>query len=216
MLIVKIITQSKSKEEYDDYDLTALSMLTDIEHTQYHTKLAYDPFSSHIIAIGIKNTRNDKIYLFTTAEKKTCETYTDVKYSFSTNETELVEKFWLFLNRFQTRYYITFNGRDFDFPYLMLRSVILGIEPADNLMKGTEYTFGSTHCDLLRVLTFRKFTQKRRSLEFYCSKLGLTFKPFITQEEINIGEPALDVCSHLINVLNSIHALFTKINSILS
>lgn len=94
--------------------------------------------------------------------------------------------------------------------------MILNVEPSDNLMKGTEYNFRTTHCDLLRVLTFHKFTQKKHSLEFYCDKLGLIFEPFITQEEINIGEPALDVCSHLINVLNSIHALFTKINSILS
>lgn len=216
MLILKIVTQSKSQEKYDDYNLNELSMLTDVEQVKYHTQLAYDPFNSYLLAIGIKNTSNNKIYIFTTAERKVFKTYNDARYAFCTDEIELIEKFWLFLKRFQTRFYITFNGRDFDFSYLMLRSMILNVEPSDDLMKGTEYNFRSTHCDLLRVLTFHKFTQKKHSLEFYCDKLGLIFEPFITQEEINSRESTFDIYLDLINILNLIDMLFKKINNYIS
>ena len=65
---------------------------------------------------------------------------------------------------------ITFNGRFFLCPFIMLRSALLGIPPARNLLP---YRFSpGEHCDLLDQLTFYGAT-RRFSLEAYCRGFGI-------------------------------------------
>ncbi len=78
-------------------------------------------------------------------------------------EEKMLEGFWDTVTRFQRL--ITFNGRSFDSPFLMLRSALLGIPPARNLLP---YRFSAVeHCDLLDQLTFYGATRKF-SLDAYC------------------------------------------------
>jgi len=78
-------------------------------------------------------------------------------------EEKMLEGFWETVTRFQRL--ITFNGRSFDSPFLMLRSALLGIPPARNLLP---YRFSAfEHCDLLDQLTFYGATRKF-SLDAYC------------------------------------------------
>ena len=78
-------------------------------------------------------------------------------------EEEMLEGFWETVTRFQRL--ITFNGRSFDSPFLMLRSALLGIPPARNLLP---YRFSAIdHCDLLDQLTFYGATRKF-TLDAYC------------------------------------------------
>lgn len=60
---------------------------------------------------------------------------------------------------------VTFNGRGFDLPFLMLRSAIHGLRPSRNLMT-------RKHVDLLDELTFRGAT-RRFNLDFYCQTFGI-------------------------------------------
>jgi DNA polymerase elongation subunit (family B) len=83
-------------------------------------------------------------------------------------EEEMLTEFWTAVTRFQRL--ITFNGRLFDCPFLMLRSALLGVAPSRNLIP---YRFSAReHCDLLDQLTFygamRKFT-----LEAYLRGFGI-------------------------------------------
>ena len=83
-------------------------------------------------------------------------------------EEEMLRQFWSAVTSFQRL--ITFNGRLFDCPFLMLRSALLGVTPSRNLLP---YRFSAReHCDLLDQLTFygamRKFT-----LEAYCGGFGI-------------------------------------------
>jgi hypothetical protein len=83
-------------------------------------------------------------------------------------EGEMLTGFWSAVTGFQRL--ITFNGRLFDCPFLMLRSALLGVPPSRNLLP---YRFSAReHCDLLDQLTFygamRKFT-----LEAYCRGFGI-------------------------------------------
>jgi DNA polymerase elongation subunit (family B) len=84
------------------------------------------------------------------------------------DEAAILKKFWELIPRYTQ--YITFNGKGFDCPFLMLRSLIQGITPSRNL--DTKRFSISPHCDLLEVLTFfgaaRKFT-----LQFWCQTLGI-------------------------------------------
>src|SRR5690606_36492537 len=67
------------------------------------------------------------------------------------SEKEILQEFWCYVAQFAGTV-ITFNGRSFDGPFLMLRSAILGIAPSRNLVP-FRYSF-QQHCDLLEVLTF--------------------------------------------------------------
>jgi 3'-5' exonuclease len=83
-------------------------------------------------------------------------------------EAEILDAFWKAIPRYQQ--FITFNGRGFDCPFLLLRSTLLGVKPTRNLMP---YRYGfAEHVDLLDQLTFygafRKF-----SLDFYTRGFGI-------------------------------------------
>jgi len=83
-------------------------------------------------------------------------------------EEEMLAGFWSAVARYQRL--ITFNGRSFDCPFLMLRSALLGVAPSRNLMP---YRFSAReHCDLLDQLTFYGAVRKF-SLESYCRGFGI-------------------------------------------
>jgi len=79
------------------------------------------------------------------------------------DERTALAAFWRDVRHFQR--FVTFNGRSFDLPFLMLRSAVLGLRPTRNLM-------ASRHTDLLEELTFDGKT-RRFSLEFYCHAFGI-------------------------------------------
>lgn len=87
---------------------------------------------------------------------------------FRGDEAAILTKFWELIPSYN--HYITFNGKGFDCPFLMLRSLIQGVSPTRNL--DTRRYSIYPHCDLLEVLTFfgatRKFT-----LQFWCQTLGI-------------------------------------------
>ncbi len=84
------------------------------------------------------------------------------------NEKELLEKFWEDIKKF--RQFITFNGRAFDCPFLILRSGILGVKPSRDLM--THRYESEIHIDLLELLTFHGIVRKF-NLDFYAKIFGI-------------------------------------------
>jgi 3'-5' exonuclease len=90
-----------------------------------------------------------------------------IKYS-SGSEKEIFEKFWQAIahaNRF-----VTFNGRGFDCPVMMLRSAMLEVKPTKNLMP---YRYSTeVHVDLLEQLTFYNASRKF-NLDMYCKAFGI-------------------------------------------
>lgn len=86
----------------------------------------------------------------------------------SATEPEMLSLFWSVVTRYDQ--FITFNGRGFDCPFLLLRSALLGIRATRNLMP---YRYDhETHCDLLEQLTFY-LAARRFSLDFYCRSFGI-------------------------------------------
>jgi hypothetical protein len=65
---------------------------------------------------------------------------------------------------------VTFNGRNFDATFLMIRSAIHKIKPSRNLI--TKRYDTSFHIDLLDQLTFYGLTRKF-NLDFYCHAFGI-------------------------------------------
>jgi DNA polymerase elongation subunit (family B) len=132
-------------------------------------KLSLHPFTAQIIAIGMLNPDTDRgKVLFRSGDSS--ETFSaDGKVQYiSGSEAEIVQSFWEDIPKYTQ--FVTFNGRGFDCPFLLLRSAILGIKPTRNLMP---YRFDSSgHCDLLEQLTFYGATRKF-SLDFMCKAFGI-------------------------------------------
>jgi len=100
----------------------------------------------------------------------------DIKMQLST-ERKVLEDFWKMLVHYRYPTLITFNGRVFDIPFIMLRSAIYKIRPAFNLMSGTKFNYPN-HIDLIDELTYYSPSQygatKKFNFDFYAHSFGIT------------------------------------------
>ena len=83
-------------------------------------------------------------------------------------ERDLLVKFWEIMEKAEQ--IITFNGRGFDIPFLMLRSAMLKVKPTKNFI-GNRYD-SRNHIDLLEQFSFYGLI-KRFNLDFYCHSFGV-------------------------------------------
>lgn len=83
-------------------------------------------------------------------------------------EPVFLAEFWKAIARFHR--FVTFNGRSFDGPFLMLRSAALGISVTKNLV-GYRYSV-KPHTDLLDVISFFGAARKW-NLDFACKAFGI-------------------------------------------
>jgi DNA polymerase elongation subunit (family B) len=94
------------------------------------------------------------------------------------DEKGIVENFWNYIKKNQYNLFVTFNGREFDCPYIMLKSLLHGIKPSYNLMKGNDFNIRDYHVDLMKEFIFNKHSptgaRRKFSLDWYCKKLGIT------------------------------------------
>ena len=94
------------------------------------------------------------------------------------DEKKLLKMFWETINAKGYNLFVTFNGREFDCPFIMLRSIFHHIKPSQNLMEGSDYSFKSYHIDLMKEFTFYTHSgrgaRRKFSLDFYCQKFGIT------------------------------------------
>jgi len=131
--------------------------------------LSLYPLTAKVVAIGMLNTETEhSMVLFEgndTNEWQSGET--GVKYS-SYSEAEMLTHFWEYAKKVDS--VVTFNGRNFDVPFLMMRSAILKIKPSRNFIK-KRYD-NKSHIDLLEVLT-NYGTTKKFNLDFYCKSFGI-------------------------------------------
>lgn len=132
-------------------------------------KLNLHALTAQIVAIGMLNpdTLGGKVFY----QSNQIEHYAseDGKVEFiSGDERNILQQFWETILRYEQ--FITFNGRSFDCPFIMLRSAILGVKATRNLVPYRYDT--SKHCDLLEQLTFYGAVRKF-NLDFYCKVFGI-------------------------------------------
>ncbi len=129
--------------------------------------LNFNALTAQVVAIGMLNVRSQQGRVYYQASEK--ESWRDGRIEFeSGSETEILQKFWEDVRPY--RQFVTFNGRGFDCPFLMLRSAMLGIKPTRTLMP---YRYSAqAHIDLLDQLTFYGAVRKF-NLDFYCKAFGI-------------------------------------------
>jgi DNA polymerase elongation subunit (family B) len=142
---------------------------TEDEKEEIKDRLSFYPLTAEIVTIGLLNPDTQKgIVFFQNAGDPLLPFEEDnVRYETGT-EKEILEKFWDVIKSHDK--FITFNGRGFDCPFILIRSAVHRIRPKKDLMPNR---YNDTHIDLLDQLTFYGASRRRFSLDMWCRTFGI-------------------------------------------
>ncbi|MCF6269258.1 MAG: ribonuclease H-like domain-containing protein [Melioribacteraceae bacterium] len=131
--------------------------------------LSLYPLTARVVAIGMLNTETEHSMVLyeDSVESEWQSENGDVKYC-AYSEKEMLTRFWEYAKKADA--VITFNGRNFDIPFLMMRSAILKVKPTRNFIR-KRYD-NKSHIDLLDKFTQYGIT-KKFNLDFYCQTFGI-------------------------------------------
>ncbi len=137
---------------------------TEEEAARVRDSLSFYPLTAEIITIGMLNPDTGKgaVYFQTPGDMPLSFDEDGIQFQSGT-EKELLEKFWGAVKMYDQ--FITFNGRVFDCPFILIRSALHKIKPSRELMPNR---YSGPHIDLLDQLSFYGTTKKRFSLDMWC------------------------------------------------
>jgi DNA polymerase elongation subunit (family B) len=175
-------------ESWDNFDEQTQHVLTDriaktnpdLSDDELTEKAGSDagltPFTGEIVALGALDCQTNKGAVYYTAPGEENEDSEDsgIKLKQSKNEKDLLERFWELSTHYSC--FVTFNGRTFDMPYIMLRSAIHGIRPKKDLMKNRYLNYQSAnavHIDLFDQLNFYGSFRNLGGLHLACRAFGI-------------------------------------------
>jgi 3'-5' exonuclease len=155
--------ESDSEEEYKHY-------LADVKN-----RTGLSPLTAEIVAIGVLDVDRDQGAVYFQAPGEEIKEFEENGIKFqSMDEKSMLEKFWEITRQYQE--FISFNGRSFDVPFMMLRSAINKVRPSKNLM-GNRYLDrqqdGSLHIDLFDQFNFQGAVRRRDGLHLYTRAFGI-------------------------------------------
>jgi 3'-5' exonuclease len=170
-VVIDIETLGAPLDSFDETQQEYLLKFAENEQERQEAvqKLSLYPLTAQIIAIGMLNPDTNRGKILYQADQPSDEPSRDdmVRY-IATDERGLLETFWKDMTHYEQ--FVTFNGRGFDCPFLLLRSAILGVRPTRNLLP---YRYSAEHhCDLLEQFTFYGASRKF-NLDFYCKAFGI-------------------------------------------
>lgn len=153
---------AKTEDEYQ-------AELADIQES-----LGFSPLTGQIVALGLYDVERDRGVVYFEAPGETNREFEEdgVRYKIST-EREMLEQFWNGAKEYDT--FVTFNGRSFDLPFMLIRGMVHRIRPSKDLMSnrylGSQR--GAAHVDLLDQLSFYGAVRRAGTLHLYCRAFGI-------------------------------------------
>ncbi|MFN2441715.1 MAG: ribonuclease H-like domain-containing protein [Thermoanaerobaculia bacterium] len=174
-LVIDIETVGTPWEDHDPYVREYLIKgKSEAEAEEEKRRGALSPFTGRIVAIGVVNADDGRsCALFEVPGQSEVAVRRDGPRTFISGTEELIlRKFWDFLG--EKDRFISFNGRQFDGPFLMIRSAINGITPKRDLV-GYRYSF-HPNCDLREALNFWGSVNSRQyrfNLDLACKTFGV-------------------------------------------
>lgn len=137
--------------------------------------LGLSPLTGEVVAIGVLDPDTEKgaVYFQSPGQKIETSEKNGIKYEVGT-EKEILEKFWKVSEYVDE--FISFNGRGFDAPFLMVRSAVHKIKSSKDLMSNRylgSQRYGALHVDLFDQLTFYGAVQRKGSLHLWCNAFGI-------------------------------------------
>ncbi len=162
-------------QEFDSLDKTAQEYFlkfaeTDQEKEDARNSLSFYPLTAEVITIGMLEVESEKGFVYFQAPTQKIEKFTEGSVTYICgSEKEILHLFWEQMKAYS--HFITFNGRVFDCPFLMLRSAMHKIRPTKNLCP---YRYSVTpHIDLADQLSFYDALRRKFSLHMWCQAFGI-------------------------------------------
>lgn len=197
-LVFDIETSAKELGEFDEYSKKLLERIykwdpqlssgEDETSDEERFRLAFSPLTAEVVAIAALDADTGKGGVYFRASSKSPEQAEQVAQGggsqvlFEENgikfeigdERFLLKKFWELATLYDE--FVTFAGRTFDVPVLMLRSAILDIRSSKNLMANryiNSQPFNARHVDLKDQFSFYGSKNERLGLHFWCRAFGI-------------------------------------------
>ena len=175
-------------EDFDSLDATTQEVLTrwikkeaDTQE-EYEKSLAdlknglgFSPLTGQIVAIGVYDTEKDKGAVYFESQDKKNTDFEEGNMKFRVlKEDEMLRQFWNLAEKYDE--FVSFNGRAFDVPFLMIRSAIHGVKPTKNLMANrylSSQPKNAKHIDLLDQFTFYGSVRRKGNLHLWSRAFGI-------------------------------------------
>lgn len=142
---------------------------TEEEKSEVHESLSFYPHTAEIVSIGMLNPDTGKGAVFFQNQSDPVLPFEEEGFRYeSGTEEEIIRKFWETIKAY--RQFVTFNGRAFDCPFILVRSAVHRLAPNRDLMPNR---YGDTHIDLFDQLTFFGATRRKFSLDMWCRAFGI-------------------------------------------
>jgi hypothetical protein len=168
-------------EDYDSLDETTKEVLTrwlkkesvgegyEVALEEMKAGLGFSPLTGEVIAIGMLDYDQDKGAVYYQAPEQDNKEFEEggIKFKQMT-EAEMLKAFWEAAEKYSE--FISFNGRSFDAPFLMVRSAINKIKPTKDLMSNrylASQKFGALHVDLLDQFSFYGTVRRKGNLHLW-------------------------------------------------
>jgi len=165
-IIFDIETVGKDFEALDEPVREYMLRWADSEEEKKEVKdsLSFYPLTGEIVTIGMLNPDTGKGAVFFQSNRDPLLPFEEegLKYETGT-EKDIIVKFWETIKNYDQ--FITFNGRGFDCPFIMVRSAVHKIKPTRDLMPNR---YGDAHIDLFDQLTFFGASRRKFSLDMWC------------------------------------------------
>lgn len=156
---------------------------TEEEKEEYKMKTALSPLTGKAVSIAYWDSQSKQSFVHTVSDKVENYERENTKFLFYKTEKELLSEFWKVVLKYPQ--IVTFNGRGFDVPFLMIRSAIHQVRPTRNLMP-YRYDY-KVHCDLSDQMSFYGALRFPRSLHFYTRAFGIA-SPKDEMEGVQVTE----------------------------
>ncbi len=142
---------------------------TEAAKEEVKDSLSFYPLTAEIVTIGLLDPDTKKGFVFFQNAGDTMLPFDEdgIRYEVGT-EKEILKKFWDVIRDYKQ--IITFNGRGFDCPFILVRSAVHKIKPKKELMPNR---YSDAHIDLLDQLTFFGASRRRFSLDMWCRTFGI-------------------------------------------
>ena len=139
-------------------------------------KLGLSPFTGEVISLAMYDLERKQGAVYFVADDSVLDyTVDDWQYKVR-SEQQLLEDFWETAKSYDV--FVTFNGRTFDVPFLLHRSLIKNVRPTVELT-GQRYLTRQNppyHVDLLDEFSFYGAMQRRPSLQLLCTAYGIPYE----------------------------------------
>jgi len=156
--------EAKNETEYN-------ASLDDLKNS-----LGFSPLTGKIVTIGVLDVEKNSGVIYYSTDDNAPSEFEENGFKFKVaSERDMLDRFWYGAKEYSE--FISFNGRSFDVPFLMVRSAINGIKPNVDLLSYrylSSQKSGAVHVDLFDQLSFYGTVRRKSSLHLWCRAFGIT------------------------------------------